>query len=257
VCGNFTSLHSIIHNLLYNSGMSNPESSLDAGAPSAGIIIETEKRRRWFEVGLVLIVAFGSSVLYSLYSLKNGAQSDSPVTTLRWAALIVQEVSTLLLLGYVLSRRGLGFSSIGLRWSPMDVGAGMLLAIVSSVGYSFIRTFQHSMSGDSIARNVFGHPSVVMAIAFCLLNPFVEELVVRAYLMTEITELTGSTVWAVILSVVVQFSYHLYYGWAVAISLSFQFLVFALYYAYSRRALPVVLAHAFFDVYGMLRLLGS
>jgi len=238
--------------------MSNPESSLVAGTPTAGILFQTEKRRRWFEVGLVLIVAFGSSVLYSLYSLKNGPQSDSPATTLRWAALIVQEVSTLLLLGYVLSRRALGFSSIGLRWSPMDVGAGTLLAIVSSVGYSFIRTFQHSMSGaDSTARNVFGHPSVVMAIAFCLLNPFVEELVVRAYLMTEITELTGSTVWAVILSVVVQFSYHLYYGWAVAISLSFQFLVFALYYAYSRRALPVVLAHGFFDVYGMLRLLGS
>ena len=96
-----------------------------------------------------------------------------------------------------------------------------------------------------------------MGIAFCLLNPFFEELVVRAYLMTEITELTGSTVWAFILSVVVQFSYHLYYGWAGAISLSFQFLVFALYYAHSRRALPVVLAHDFFDVYGMLRLLGS
>lgn len=257
-----TTNRSLIHNLLYNSGMSNPESSLVAGTPSAGIIIQTEKRRRWFEVGLVLIVAFGSSILYSLYRLKNGPQNDSPVSTLRWAALIVQEVSTLLLLGYVLSRRALGFSSIGLRWSPMDVGAGTLLAIVSYVvygfSYSFIRTFQHAMSGaGSTARDVFGHPPVVMGIAFCLLNPFAEELVVRAYLMTEITELTGSTVWAVILSVLVQFSYHLYYGWAGAISLSFQFLAFALYYAYSRRALPVVLAHGFFDVYGMLRLLGS
>lgn len=242
--------------------MSDPESSLVAGTPSTGITIETEKRRRWFEVGLVLIVAFGSSVLYSLYSLKNGPQNYSSVTTLRWAALLVQEVSTLLLLGYVLSRRGLGFSSIGLRWSPMDVGAGPLLTIVSYVayrfGYSFIRTFQYAMSGGgSTARDVFGHPPVVMGIAFCLLNPFFEELVVRAYLMTEITELTGSPVWAVILSVVVQFSYHLYYGWVGAISLSFQFLVFALYYAYWRRALPVVLAHGFFDVYGMLRLLSS
>jgi membrane protease YdiL (CAAX protease family) len=242
--------------------MSNPESSLVVGTPSAGIRIQIEKRRRWFEVGLVLFIAFGSSVLYSLYSLKNGPQNDSPVSTLRWAALIVQEVSTLLLLGYVLSRRALSFGSIGLRWSPKDVGAGTLLALVSYIvygfGYSFIRTFQHSTLGTgSTARAVFGHPPVVVAIAFCLLNPFFEELVVRAYLMTEITELTGSTVWAVILSVVVQFSYHLYYGWGGAISLCFQFLVFALYYAYWRRALPVVLAHGFFDVYGMLRLLGS
>jgi hypothetical protein len=138
-----TSQRSLIHNLLYNSGMSNPESSLVAGAPSAGIIIQTEKRRRWFEVGLVLLVAFGSSILYSLYLLKNGPQNDSPVSTLRWAALIVQEVSTLLLLGYVLSRRAVGFSSIGLRWSPRDVGAGALLAIVSYFVYGFGYSFAY------------------------------------------------------------------------------------------------------------------
>lgn len=242
--------------------MSNPESSSVTDGPGPGILIQSEKRRRWFEVGLVLIIAFGSSFLYSLYRLKNGPQHDSSVSTLRWTALIVQEVSTLLLLGYVLSRRTLDFRSIGLRWSAMDVGAGTLLAAVSYVvyafAYSFIHSFQHAMSGaGSTAREVFGHPPVVMAIAFCLLNPFAEEMVVRAYLMTEVMELTGSTVWAVVVSVVVQFSYHLYYGWAGAISLSFQFLVFALYYSYSRRALPVVLAHGFFDVYGMLRLLGN
>jgi membrane protease YdiL (CAAX protease family) len=56
------------------------------------------------------------------------------------------------------------------------------------------------------------------------------------------------------LSVVVQFSYHLYYGWEGAIALSFQFLVFALYYAHSRRILPVIVAHGFFDIYAVLRL---
>jgi membrane protease YdiL (CAAX protease family) len=246
--------------------MSNPESSLVPDTLTAAeIIVQVENRRRWFEVGLVLIIAFGSSTLYSLYLLKNGPQHDSHVSMVRWAALIVQEVATLLLLGYVLSRRGLGFSSIGLRWSPTDVGAGILLAITSYVvygfGYTLIRTIQRAMLGSiatgSTARDVFGHPSFVVGIAFCLLNPFFEELVVRAYLMTEVTELTGSTAWAVVLSVFVQFSYHLYYGWVGAISLSFQFLVFALYYGYSRRALPIVVAHGFFDVYGMLRLFGN
>jgi membrane protease YdiL (CAAX protease family) len=242
--------------------MSNPEPSFVTGDPSGRVVIQGEKRRRWFEVGLVLTVGFGSSLLYSLYHLKNGPLYDSAATTLRWAALMLQQISTLCLLGYVLSRRTLGFRSIGLRWSPMDVGAGMLLALVSygayAFTYSFIQSFQHAVSGaGSTAREVFGHPPVVMGIAFCLLNPLVEEMVVRAYLMTEITELTGSRARAVIVSVVVQSSYHLYYGWAGAIALSFQFLIFALYYAYSRRALPVVIAHGFFDVYGMLRLLSS
>jgi membrane protease YdiL (CAAX protease family) len=232
------------------------------GDPSAEVVIQSEKRRRWFEVGLVLIVGFGSSLLYSLYYLKNGSLHDSPTSTLRWAALILQQISTLFLLGYVLSRRALGFRSIGLRWSPIDVGAGTILAVVSYVlyafAYSFIHSFQHGVPGaGSNAKEVFGHPPVVMGIAFCLLNPLVEEMVVRAYLMTEVAELTGSRAWAVTVSVFVQFSYHLYYGWAGAISLSFQFLIFALYYAYSRRALPVVVAHGFLDVYGMLRLLSS
>jgi membrane protease YdiL (CAAX protease family) len=103
------------------------------------------------------------------------------------------------------------------------------------------------------AKDFFAHPSVV-AIPFSLLNPFFEELVVRAYLMTEVIELTGSSTLAIALSVGVQFSYHLYYGWVGAISLSFLFLVFALYYVRSRLALPVIVAHGFFDVYALIRL---
>jgi membrane protease YdiL (CAAX protease family) len=241
--------------------MPSSESSLVANAPATGITVETEKRRRWLEVALVLTIAFGNSLLYSLYYLKNGPPHDPSVSWLKYAALIIQQTSTLLLLGYVLSRRGLSFRSIGLRWAPVDVWVGTILAITSYVaygfGYAFIHIFHHAMSGtDSTARNVFGHPPVVFAIANCFLNPFFEELIVRAYLMTEVVELTGSTLSAVILSVLVQFSYHLYYGWAGAISLSFQFLIYALYFAHWRGAVPIIVAHGFFDVYGMLRLLG-
>ena len=99
----------------------------------------------------------------------------------------------------------------------------------------------------------FAHPSV-LAIPFTLMNPFFEELLVRAYLMTEIVELTGSSALAIAVSVAVQTSYHLYYGWSGALSLAFLFLAFALYFARSRRALPVVVAHGVFDIYGLVRL---
>lgn len=103
------------------------------------------------------------------------------------------------------------------------------------------------------ARDFFAHPSV-MAIPFSLLNPFFEELIVRAYLMTEVIELTGSQLLAILASVVVQSSYHLYYGWAGAIAISFQFLVFAIYYARARQALPIIVAHGFFDIFALFRL---
>jgi hypothetical protein len=49
--------------------------------------------------------------------------------------------------------------------------------------------------------------------------------------MSEVIDLTESPALAVVLSVVVQFSYHLYHGWAGATALSFQFLILALYYS--------------------------
>jgi membrane protease YdiL (CAAX protease family) len=241
--------------------MSNPDTSLLAEtADDAEIAIQAEKRKRWFEVGLVVFAAFGSSILYSLYLLRNGPNPDSSVSAIRWAVSMVHEAAALLLLGYVLSRRGLSFRSIGLRWSPSGVGRGILVAGVSYVaygaGHAFIRAVQHSVFGSVAAgpsgKDFFGHPPMVIGTLYCLLNPFFEELIVRAYLMTEVTELTGSAALAVVLSVVVQSSYHLYYGWVGAISLSFQFLTFALYYSYSRRALPIVVAHSLFDFYGLL-----
>ena len=78
-------------------------------------------------------------------------------------------------------------------------------------------------------------------------------MIVRAYVMTEVMELTGSSILAVAISVAcVRFSYHLYYGWLNAIQLCVLFLVFALYYAHSRRALPIIIAHGLVDIYGWI-----
>ena len=73
--------------------------------------------------------------------------------------------------------------------------------------------------------------------------------------MTEIKELTGSSVLAIALSVVFQASYHLYYGWVGALSIGFLFLVFAIYYARYKRAEPIIVAHAVFDLYALIRLM--
>lgn len=93
-----------------------------------------------------------------------------------------------------------------------------------------------------------------MALPFWLLNPFYEEMVVRSYLMTEIRELTGSVILSAVASVVLQTSYHLYYGWATALALGIQFVVFACYFAIWRRALPLAVAHGLFDLVGFMRL---
>lgn len=232
--------------------MSNsPETVIDI--PSTGIqpeVLVGAGRQRWFEVGLVLLVTCGGAFLNALYILINGPNAAPHISNAGWLTGIVQEVAGLLLLAYVLSRRSLRFKYLGLRWSLRDVGVGLLVASVSFAAYLLGSTVVHllhyglygSLAKGSSGSDFFAHPSIA-AIPFSLLNPFFEELIVRAYLMTEVSDLTGSSTLAVVASVAVQFSYHLYYGWAGAISLSFQFLVFALYYMRSRRALPIIVAH--------------
>jgi membrane protease YdiL (CAAX protease family) len=72
--------------------------------------------------------------------------------------------------------------------------------------------------------------------------------------MTEIIDLTGSSSLAIAVSVALQTSYHIYYGWWIALSLALQFLVFAISYALSRRALPIIVAHGLFDLRALVQL---
>jgi membrane protease YdiL (CAAX protease family) len=216
---------------------------------------------RWFEVSLVLLVSFGSSILNSLYLLRNGRVTSPYLEDFRWTISILQELTALLLLAYVLSRRRMRLRDLGLRWSFGDLGTGLIVTFASyltyAMGYSFVHSIHRAMfssaSSGLTPREIFAHPSM-MAVPLFLLNPFFEELIVRAYLMTEVRDLTGSWTLSAALSIAVQFSYHLYYGWERAIAMSFPFLVFSIYYANTRKVTPIIVAHGIFDIYGLIRL---
>jgi membrane protease YdiL (CAAX protease family) len=99
-----------------------------------------------------------------------------------------------------------------------------------------------------VGHLLFGSGIFYSAILLQFLNPFFEELIVRAYLMTEIQFLTGSVTKAVIISTILQTSYHLYQGGAAAISHAATFLIFSIFYAKTNRITPVILAHLYSDV---------
>lgn len=219
-----------------------------------------ERRQRWFELILVLLIACAGGIINAVYLLHNGPTASLGTSSLRWTYGIVHEISVLLLLAYVLSRRGLRFNSLGFQWTIRDVGVGLLVTGVSLAAYvlgsTLIQLFHYTAYGSFAkgpdGRVFFAHPSIVF-IPFTVINSFFEELIVRAYLMTEVFALTGSRTRAIVTSVLVQSSYHLYYGWAGMTSLSFLFLAFALYYMRSRRALPIIVAHGLFDLYALFR----
>jgi len=242
--------------------MQSSSSTLDAAPQAVQVEISTvEVRRRWFELFLVLFISCGTFLLHSLYLLIKGPGVLPQVSEMRWLGGLLQEVSSLFLLGYVLARRSRRIRDLGLRWSFRDVGVGLLLAGVSFAAYVLgalvVQLIHHTIYGTfatgPTGATFFSHPGP-WAVPFALLNPFFEELIVRAYLMTEVADLTGSSALAVAASVLFQSSYHLYYGWAGATSMAFMFLALSLYYARSRRALPIIVAHAFFDIYALIRL---
>lgn len=69
---------------------------------------------------------------------------------------------------------------------------------------------------------------------------------------SRIIALGGSRHLAIAASVLVQMSYHLYQGFTNCVLLVPMFGVLSVYYAYSRRIVPVVLVHLAFDLLALL-----
>lgn len=146
------------------------------------------KRIRWFELSLVLLVAFAGAFLSSVYLLNNGPSPGPHISNARWSINIIHEITSLCLLRYVLSRRNLRFRDLGLRWSLRDGGLGVSLAGASYAMYTMGHALTHflhnpifSSARNFAPRDFFGHPAVLF-VPFSILNPFFEELIVRSVL---------------------------------------------------------------------------
>jgi len=174
----------------------------------------------------------------------------------RWWYAISHQVGGLALLWYVLRRRSQNFSDLGFFWKAKEVAVAPLLWIACAiVAYIFRRTIQSfggfPSNGDPnerVAAYLFANRIGIGTIVFQLVNPFFEELIVRAYVMTRVRELTNSLALAIIASVVLQVSYHFYQGVWMALSYTGVFLVLSLYYAKTNRILAPILTHLIFDV---------
>jgi membrane protease YdiL (CAAX protease family) len=207
---------------------------------------------------LVCAIAFGSGIIGSTRSLIIG---ENPGANRggewRWAYSMWHQVLALAVLWYVLQRRSRRFSDIGLKWSVKEVIFGILLFLAGMVFHMIVRPVLQHTIGDNHST-MFGQREVgrmlygphVGAIAFLsnFLNPFFEELIVRAWFMTVVRKLTNNLALAVIGSVLLQISYHFYQGVPGALAHVAEFTVFALYYAKTKRIGAPIIAHMLFDI---------
>jgi membrane protease YdiL (CAAX protease family) len=239
-----------------------PEEEAPAPAP-LGRWSFAEDRLRGFELALVLVVAFAPSLFGSTWSWWNGETEARSRDLFQVLYGLQKEFICLLLLAYVLARRGKSFRDLGLTFRKTDLLAGLLLTFAGHLA-----TLLAWRAMESVSLLATGHwidlppshataPGLGLAWVLGLLltvavGPFYEEMIARAFTMSEVEALTGSAGLAIAASVLLQTSYHLYLGLPNALAAGAAFLVSACYYARFRRVTSVILAHAFWNLYVVL-----
>jgi membrane protease YdiL (CAAX protease family) len=222
-------------------------------------VVLTDRQLRIFELVLVCVIAFGASIFSSTYHFLNTSYGGSSKSELTWITQILHEGSILGLLWYVLMRRGRTFSDLGVLWALKDAMWGVLLiiaaryifhAVYRGIYFTGLTSVTQAAASDHVGQILFGGGITCATILFQFLNPFFEELIARAYVMTEVKALTNSAVKAIIVSTVLQTSYHFYQGAPAALADGSVFLLFAIFYAKTNRIVPVILAHLYMDVSG-------
>jgi membrane protease YdiL (CAAX protease family) len=146
---------------------------------------------------------------------------------------------------------------LGFTWAGRDFGWSIPLYFIGHYAvtsvYALIKltgltATTHATATSRVGYNLYGGGINIVTLLCQFLNPFYEELIVRAYLMTEVRQLTGSAGKAIILSTVLQTSYHFYQGAPMAFSYAGLFLIFSCVYAKTGRITPIILAHLYMDV---------
>ncbi len=203
-----------------NAAAPAPE-SLISTSPLPERSISHNASQRWRVAGLMLVltVAFLPSISSSLLRL-SGVQFNYSDVLLRYRYFdgLLRQLTCLALLTYVVRQNGQKFSDLGLVFRASDVFHGLLLwagaRLCYRLAYPSILSICELLGWHRTAPYL---PSLALGLGlltfcFVVVNPIYEEMIVRAFLMSETINLTGSSGLAVLFSVLLQTSYHLYQG---------------------------------------------
>lgn len=206
------------------------------------------------EFAIVIAVAFGLSIVYSIEALANPPLAyEYDGESLR--SLVIEEVLILLGLGWFLLVRGWDFAGQPLYPSLNEWGAGLMLTLLVFVGWELWIGALWAMQPDLSAPALMTRPDWAAIIAVSILNPIFEELFVCAYVITALRPFGLTT--AVLVSVLIRTSYHLYQGLPSAVFIGLMGLLFALWFVRTRSLWPVVIAHGALDLTGFAGTIAS
>ncbi|HEX4962886.1 MAG TPA: CPBP family intramembrane glutamic endopeptidase [Thermoanaerobaculia bacterium] len=228
-----------------NDALEEPAETEIPAEPETTTPAPESRRLRICELALVLGVGFLRSSLSSLRDWWNGS-STYVSTTFGELHRIFDAGLAIAVLAYVLYRQGRNLRTLGLTFRASDVAWALPIAFLSHLLTIAVVNLLHAYAVHFPKGPAATTPSGLIWLAILPLAAK-EELLVRAYLMTEVSALTGSMPFAVFASIGFQSFYHLYQGTPAFFLHLGGFFAFAVYYATTRRITPVILAHAFYN----------
>ena len=219
------------------------------------------KKFRALELSLVVAVAFAAPIFVAVYSLFSGSSTGGtrePGVFVFYG--LIYELLAIAVMVYVLARQGRTLKEIGFFFSWKDLPVSLVLIVVSYLAFyiCYVLVFYGyyyagwPLTQPGETQTYLDAGLIFGTLLFILVNPFYEELIARAYVISEVKYLSGSTLMAVVISVGLQTSYHLYQGVPLAISLGALSAVLSIYYVKYKRIVPVILAHLYFDLIALL-----
>ncbi|MCD1259439.1 CPBP family intramembrane metalloprotease [Paenibacillus athensensis] len=206
---------------------------------------------RGLSLAVVLHVTLTPALLNSTYYFLNGADTAPGDASL--ATGLIWELLGLGLLAFTLRKQGRSLKQIGFTWSKSDPLHALLI-----YGAYYVVTLAITYVSPQLLHaapqnaEIFASKITVVYGLYMLVNPFFEELLVRAYAIVEFRYFFKKEELAVLASTLIQTSYHLYQGVLSALMLGLLFFLFSIYFAKTQRIVPVILVHLFLDISGML-----
>jgi membrane protease YdiL (CAAX protease family) len=211
----------------------------------------------------VALLAF--SLGYTYYGCLSGffysiLPLDPNEMILRSFFMIFLDSSCLFLLVLILAERKETLKDLGFSYQTKDISrsiilfvSGMTLTVFITfpLAFYYLKNGHSSLSSAEKYFQLLSQLPLGLAFAFSVVNPLFEELITRAYLMTELEHLFHKAWLSVILCALIQAGYHLYQGWIPTFAHFVTFLFFSLYYQKTKRIMPLVLAHFYMDFFAI------
>jgi uncharacterized protein len=218
------------------------DSGVREGAPeTAG-----SRKERLLEL-LVFLFLILPSMCFSFLAIRKGSLGFT-VTAL---ATILRDLALVSLIGFFLWRNGEAFDRIGWtsRNGPRDAIRGVVLFGFAFWVAAYLDQFLVALgfSAPSTPMPKFltarGPAEFLLAFVLVLVVAVAEEIIFRGYLILRLTNVTGSTTAAVVLSSLIFALGHGYEGTAGVVTVGFLGLVFAVVYVWRRSLVAPIVMH--------------